>query len=622
MRTPLAHLSSILAAGLAALLLLAPVVTAKGYDHPLIEQTFRLLPDGDVLVEEVRAFDFEGSFTWAEITRSTRGQYGRYGIDYEGVWDADTKQPLRREVTRSGDDVVLRWYYQAQDQTKRFLLRYRVRRAVQRYPDVAQFYWQAVEGDHAPIGRVRIAIEPPRPSPKLFKVFIHSRAAPGELSFAPDFSRARVAQDTIPETSFVELRVLLDPTLFPTLAVQRGESHESLLKDERGIARKAWLLRNLLLIGFALAGLLVVGLVLGFVWTYLRYGKEPDVEYSAIYEREPPRPLPPAVVPAIMTQGKVEKRDLPRAFAATLLEAARLGYVEIEEVQDQGLLRTGLFKDTDLIYRLTDKGQALLDGGTFARDPDERVLMGFEVAVLKAVFRQAGTGRTVSSDQIEAWGKKIVGTKSNFLRFIDDWGPKLREWFELKHFKLDDQGSERAKRVFIGVAVGVLIVIFVVGLGVSLLVAGPVTAVIIGLAVKSLSRRTPEAALEVKRWEAFRRFMTDFSAMKDAGPRLLGLWEYYLVYATALGVAERLLENLKLVAAELNQTMPMPRWWQSQSMGRGLTAMPVASIESLTRSFQNFQSLARSLSTSSGTGGGFSGGGGCGGGGGGGSRAG
>jgi len=604
-------------------LALGPIAWAKSYDHPLIEQTFRLLPDGDAVVEEVRAFDFEGSFSWAEITRSTRGQYGRYGLDYEGVWDADTRQPLQHAVTRSGDDVTLRWSYQAQDETKRFLLHYRIRRAVQRYADVAQFYWQAVEGDHAPIGRVRIVIEPPRASPTLFKVFIHGRAAPGDLSFAPDFSRARVSQDNIPEKSFVELRVLLDPALFPALAVQRGESHESLLKDERAAARKVWLLRNLLLFGFALAGLLLVGLLLGFVWTYLRFGREPEVDYTAIYEREPPRALPPAVLPAIMTQAKVEKRDLHRGFAATLLEAARLGYLEMEEVQDQGLLGSGLFKDTDLVYLLTDKGEALLDRGAVTPEPDGRVLQPFEVGVLQAVFRRAGSGRRVTSDQIEAWGKKIVGSKSNFLRFIDEWGPGLRGWFERKYFKLDDPRSERAKTVFIGVAVGVLIVIFFVGVGVSLFVAGPVAAVLIGLAMKSLSRRTPEAALEVKRWEAFRRFMTDFSAMKDAGPRLLGLWEHYLVYATALGVAERLLENLKLVAAEIGQTMPAPRWWHSPSMGRGLTTMPAASIESLTRSFQNFQGLARSLSTSSRTGGGFSGGsGGGGGGGGGGSRAG
>ena len=606
----------------ALLILGAPAAWAKSYDHPLVEQAFRLLPNGTAEVEEIRTFRFEGDFTWATITRNTRGQYGRHSLDYEGVWDADTRQPLRFQVERSGDNVTVRWDYQARDTTKRFLLRYRIGGAVQRYSDVAQFYWQAVEGDHAPIGQVRIMIVPPRPSAALFKVFVHGKAAPGQIDIAPDSNQATVTQRSIPETSFVEIRALLDPIIFPQTPLLGGQDYTSLLMDERKQAERTLRPWRLIQLGFVLAALLVLLLIGGYIWTYFRYGQEPPVPYQGIYEREPPRPLPPAVVPAIMTQGKVVRTELPKAFAATLLEAARLGYLEIEEVQDKGVLGTGLLKDTDLIYRLTQKGKDLLAGGKPANlPPGERLLESFEVAVLDAVFKKAGTGQAATSDQIEAWGKRIVGTKSNFLRFIELWGPQLRTWFERTFFKLDDPTSERAKAVFIGVTIAVMVIAFFVGIGVSIFVAGPVGAVLIAMAARGLSRRTPEAALEVRKWEAFRRFMTDFSAMKDAGPQLLHLWEHYLVYAMALGVADRLLDNLKLVAAELHQPVMSPRWYRSPSMGRGLTGMSVGSLESLTRSFQNFQNLSRALSTSTRSGGGFSGGGG-GGGGGGSSRAG
>jgi len=603
------------------LALIAPLAWAKSYDHPLIEQTFRLLPNGEADVEEIRTFRFDGEFSWATITRSARGQYGRYALSYQGVWDADTGQARPFQVEREGDDVTLRWTYAARDTTKRFLIRYRIGGAVQRYSDVAQFYWQAVEGDHAPIDRVRISIVPPRPSLELFKVFVHSRAAPGRLDIAADGSRAVVTQSNIPETSFVEIRAMLDPAIFPQARVQSGQTYERLLEDERRQAERMWRVRRLFLLGITIAVLITLLLIAGYIWTYQRYGKEPPVAYDALYEREPPRPLPPAVVPAIMTQGKVNRSELPKAFAATLLEGARLGYLEIEEVQDRGVLRTGLFKDTDLVYRLTPKGIDLLEGGRPPVPPaGERALLPFEIAVLQAVFKNAGSANAATSDQIEAWGKRIVGTKSNFLRFIESWGPQLRGWFERTFFKLDDATSERAKMTFIGLTLLGVLVIFIVGAGVSIVFAGPVAAVLILLALRSLSRRTPEAALEIRKWEAFRRFMTDFSAMKEAGPQLLHLWEHYLVYATALGVADRLLNNLKLVAAELNQSVTSPRWFRSPSMGRGLTGS-VGAFESLTRSFQNFQNLSRALSSSTSSGGGFSGGGG-GGGGGGSSRAG
>jgi uncharacterized membrane protein len=257
------------------------------------------------------------------------------------------------------------------------------------------------------------------------------------------------------------------------------------------------------------------------------------------------------------------------------------------------------------------------------------------VKVLEAVFREAHKGDDVTGDQIEAWGKRIVGRKSNFLVFTERWGPDLRKWFEDRHFPLDDAASERAKMWFIGgtaltmfvaPAVGMVIAAFVPSAAVGVVFAAfgalPVGMVLIFLSLKGLSRRTPEAALEVKRWAAFRRFMEDFSAMKDAGPNVLALWESYLVYATALGVAEKLIENLKLVAADLGQTAPHPTWFRSASGGgAGLTPAGLGSLEALSRSFQNFQSLSRALSSSSSSGGGSSGGGG-GGGGGGSSRAG
>lgn len=605
----------------AAVAVLAAPALAKSYDHPLIEQTFRLLPNGDADVTEIRTFRFEGSFSWAEITRSTRGQYGRYTLDYRGVWDADTRQALSYQVKGDGSNVTLRWSYAAADTTKRFLIRYRIGGAVQRYRDVAQFYWQAVEGDHAPLAAVRITVVPPNPSTALFKVFVHSKTSPGDIVIAPDFRQAVIAQSRIPESSFVEVRALLDPAIFPQAPEQSGGDYAGLLADERAQSQRVLTVGRTVLALISLGALLIAGLIGVYVWTYLRYGREPEVQYVAPYEHDAPRPLPPAVVPAILTQGKVENRELPKAFAATLLEAARLGYLEIEEVQDRGLLGTGLFKDADLVYRLTDKGRTLMDGGTPELRSDERPLMPFELSVLDAVFKRAGSGSQVTSDQIEAWGKRITGSKSNFLRFIELWGPQLRGYFERTFFKLDDASSERAKTLFIGITIAVMVIVFFVGFGVSLFVAGPVGGVLIALAYKSLSRRTPEAALEVKRWEAFRRFMTDFSAMKDAGPTLLPLWEHYLVYAMALGVAEHLLHNLKLVAAELQQPVPAPRWYSSPSLSRGMAALPVGSLESLTRSFQNFQNLSRALSTSTSSGGGFSGGGG-GGGGGGGSRAG
>ncbi|HEX5911650.1 MAG TPA: hypothetical protein VFY54_00830, partial [Rubrobacter sp.] len=61
-------------------------------------------------------------------------------------------------------------------------------------------------------------------------------------------------------------------------------------------------------------------------------------------------------------------------------------------------------------------------------------------------------------------------------------------------------------------------------------------------------RRTPKGALLHARWQAFRRYLNDFSRVEDSPPASLALWEQFLVYGIALGVAEQVLEAARLYA--------------------------------------------------------------------------
>lgn len=605
------------------LLVIAVAMGAQGkeYDHPLIEQTYRLMPNGDAEVEEVRVFRFSGSFSWANLKRSTRGQYGTYGIEYLGVWDADTKQPLGFSQSREGDYAVLRWEYRAQDTTRRFLLRYRVRNAVQRYSDVAQFYWKAIEDEHAPIDQVRITVILPSPSPQLFKVFVHSRAAPGRLQIASDFRSASIEQAGIPGDSYVEVRAMLDPAVFAHAPLQAGNRYESFLEEERRFAERelreaerrariAKLVGTAVLLEIPVVVVLCLGMVGYLVVTYRRYGVEPplpDIEY----EREPPRDLPPAVVPAILTQVKPVSLQVVKGFSATVLEAARLNYLYIEEVEKGGLL--GMFRSKERRYVLTPEGKAMLMGEpTPPQGRKERVLEPFERRALRILFFEAGDGEAATESQLRKWAEKTRGSKTQMLRFIEGWGKELRRWFEKTYFRLDDPQSEKAKKRFLIRLAVVGGVGSVLTLPVSLFTLVPVSVVLAIVAVASVSRRSPEAAREYQRWDAFKRFMTDFSAMREAGPELLPLWERYLVYAVSLGVAEKLIHNLSLLAREYNTALAHPAWYHTAS-GQGFSA---DSLSGMTSFVQNLQSLTSALSSSTSSGGGFSSGGGGGGGGG------
>jgi len=124
------------------------------------------------------------------------------------------------------------------------------------------------------------------------------------------------------------------------------------------------------------------------------------------------------------------------------------------------------------------------------------------------------------------------------------------------------------------------------------------------------TKRTPAGALEAARWNAFRRYLTDFSRIKDAPVISLDLWDRYLVYAITFGVAEEVLEQARLHAPPELETNSSIFWFGHYGYTVGHTENAFAGLES---------ALSGAFSPpSSGGGGGFSGGGGGGSGGGGG----
>ena len=68
-------------------------------------------------------------------------------------------------------------------------------------------------------------------------------------------------------------------------------------------------------------------------------------------------------------------------------------------------------------------------------------------------------------------------------------------------------------------------------------------------------RRTRTGQEEAERWEAFRRYLSDFPRLQEAPPATLELWERYLVYGIAFGIAERVLQGAQLHMPEALATV-------------------------------------------------------------------
>ena len=59
-------------------------------------------------------------------------------------------------------------------------------------------------------------------------------------------------------------------------------------------------------------------------------------------------------------------------------------------------------------------------------------------------------------------------------------------------------------------------------------------------------RRRPALQASAEQWEGFRRYLDDFPRLADKPADTLPLWERYLIYGIAFGIAERVLEAAKV----------------------------------------------------------------------------
>jgi uncharacterized membrane protein len=94
-------------------------------------------------------------------------------------------------------------------------------------------------------------------------------------------------------------------------------------------------------------------------------------------------------------------------------------------------------------------------------------------------------------------------------------------------------------------------------------------------------------------WEAFKNFLSDFAKIKEYSPEDISIWKEWLIYGTALGVGDKVVEAMK----SLNIYIP--------------EAHIASTISTIYSSMSSSVSSACSSTTSSGSsGGGFGGGGG------------
>jgi len=153
-----------------------------------------------------------------------------------------------------------------------------------------------------------------------------------------------------------------------------------------------------------------------------------------------------------------------------------------------------------------------------------------------------------------------------------------------------------------------------------------VFATIVMIYIFMTVKKTQKGINEYSRWNAFKKFLNDFSRMNTRELPEIVLWEQYLVYATVLGCADKLSKVMEIKAQQLGMESEMNNFIDLRDVyyvNRIITSNVRNSV-SIARSAHSAATSSSSssggFSSGSGGGGGFSSGGGSFGGGGGGGR--
>jgi hypothetical protein len=591
----------------ALLLAAAADALAKSYRHPNLQQTVTLFPDGTLDVLELRSYAFDGEFHNANVPIIPRAGGEARLLEVRAVDDGGPVRDVRVE------DDMIRWRYDARDETRTFAIHYQLTGEIDKAADAALLDRLLVEEEHAIIDRWDLTLRLAAPA-NLFKVFVITRRSRvGEMDVSADSGRAVVSLESLAADEWVRVRVLLDPAVVPGLPQGSEAKYESWLREtaiETQSSRES-VRRALRASGGAsrpprppfptALAFLLWGLSGAFSWwafrTYRAHGLEPAVQEVGQYYREPAETIPPGAVPFVMDQFSPGIGGASAAFGSTLLDFARRGFVRLEEREKEKFLGLGGGREVDFIL---------------ARRPGAGELTDFEEDVWRLLEEARGADDRVKPSELRKFFKSHT-------QWMTTWVENPRAWYERTKEPL--LVGHHGGWMFLTIGGGIVLMAGSILLGafsnnpvvfLSGILAGVTSGLFGVICGAGIPKWRSGPLLRARQWQAYKRFLSDFSAMKEAPAEHYKMWDYHFIYATALGVSKEYLAGLKKLMAAEPDRFSTPAWIVANQnlAAAGTMTDRLDSITANLASLEaNLTALESALSTTTSSGGGFSGGG-------------
>lgn len=569
--------------------------------------------DGLLQVEEERDFDFQDDVNgmyWT-IPLGANQQGTPTSVEVSSV-SVDGQTYTRDDAAESGDNGVYSVSSGSETKIKVFTphsdgesasicISYTLDGAVMTWSDTAELYWKFVGAEWGEDSNdvtltvsfpAELVAANPATVGKTLRAWGHG-SLEGEVSIDKSSATVTYTLPYVASGTYAEARVAFPATWVPQLAQSSASDvsrMSTILQEEQQWADEANAQRERahrisLFSAIGVGGGSIVLLIAVIAAKLLK--KQPTTVFQDTYFRDVPEGVHPATVAAFMNIGDTEVPD--RAFVATLMKLTDERVIQIEQsVEDEDDYRISCSESAqEQVTNRTDLNALYLYFLGAEKDAS-----GVQSRSFKELKRYARKHTEAYQAALEQFNSGVTLSVAEAGLVANSGRAAL--WL-----------SCGAGTVLIVAAISMLFVCdFSLPniIAAVVCVAASVPAIILGSRMRGLTQQGAE--LEAK-CRALKKWLEDFTELKEAMPGDLVLWNKLMVMAVALGVSKKTLRELaNAVPASIRNrddfyTYYPLYWW---CYGHGGSHAPVNQLGSAYHSAH--------ASSSEGSGGGFSGGGG------------
>ncbi len=601
----------------------------QAYSIDQIDYLVQIQEDGSAKVRETRTFNFKsGAFTFAWFDLAAEAEdivvleNQRPYTRLDGFSQSDRPEGHYAAVRQDGGWRV-EWYYRTNSPEERnFQIEYTVPDAAIAYDDCVVYFQKYLsESNTTKLDLVTATIHLPQGANAGNTLIWGHGAGHGTIYFSEnDPNLVELSIKKPPVNQYVEARFLMprDSLSDPATVVDRSV-YDEVLAEETAAAQAAQ--RELLYTRiFSVAAVVaMLALLVWTIWMRRRYSSvftRFEAREKPIYYREIPSPVPPLIASKLFNfYGQSPKSS--ELISTTILDLIYRGVIQVVPQAGQ--------RDNEVWLQLAPSPDGNYD------------VLGVERPVLDFLFSDIAQGQpAVSMSQLKKYTKKQrnrLSIESMINRFEAE---EQRLWsaygYEEKT-KNQVPGKVFIPRIIGIVAAGAGFFLMSGGwgaaagaAGVFLLIGGVINFVVNLILCHKRKMLSQKGEDQLALWQALARFFEEFSTFDEKELPEIGFWEKLLVYAGALGLADKVMKQLQMRYPELSDPNYLyynyAYFYSMRQLGPDVGSGFSSLQKNIQSSMQSAQTVVARHQASQGGGGGFSSGGSSGGGGAGGSSGG